>query len=329
MDDGTVIQNGHVFDDAVFLTVTGQIRQTGGQRLMGVRVVDLLAGQIHLAGVLCTHSAEDRLEQLAAAIAQQTGNAQHLAGMDCQGNIEEMMIVGQGFQPQYFLALLLLPGQDLHPDLMAHHVGGQLAGIGVADQIGGHHAAVTQNGKAVADLHDLVELVADEHDAHALLLQRPHHGKDALDLRIGQGCGRLVHDDDRGVLHHGAGDLHDLLVGGVQITHHSGGGQRQVHPLKQLRRLPLHLAGIQKHTLLLEMGQEHVLIDGQVIDQVQLLMNKGDTGVQRIHRAGEMHGLSVQLDNALVGGQDAAQNVHQRGLASAVFTQQRTDLTGL
>ena len=171
--------------------------------------------------------------------------------------------------------------------------------------------------------------MADEHDAHALLLQRPHHGKDALDLRIGQGCGRLVHDDDRGVLHHGAGDLHDLLVGGVQITHHSGGGQRQVHPLKQLRRLPLHLAGIQKHTLLLEMGQEHVLIDGQVIDQVQLLMDKGDTGVQRIHRAGEMHGLSVQLDNALVGGQDAAQNVHQRGLASAVFTQQRTDLTGL
>ena len=77
------------------------------------------------------------------------------------------------------------------------------------------------------------------------------------------------------------------------------------------------------------MGQEHVLIDGQVIDQVQLLMDKGDTGIQRVHGAGKMHRLSVQLDNALIGGQNAAQDVHQRGLASAVFTQQRADLTGI
>ena len=77
------------------------------------------------------------------------------------------------------------------------------------------------------------------------------------------------------------------------------------------------------------MGQEHVFVDGQVIDQVQLLMDKGDTGIQRVHGAGKMHRLSVQLDNALVGGQNAAQDVHQRGFTGAILTQQCADLTGL
>ena len=76
------------------------------------------------------------------------------------------------------------------------------------------------------------------------------------------------------------------------------------------------------------MGQEHIFIDGQVIDQVQLLMDEADARVQGIHRGGKALHLAVQTDAAAVRRENAAQNVHQGGLAGAVFSQQRAYLAG-
>ena len=57
-------------------------------------------------------------------------------------------------------------------------------------------------------------------------------------------------------------------------------------------------------------------------------MDEADARVQRIHRGGKALHLAVQADAAAVRRENAAQNVHQGGLAGAVFAQQRAYLAG-
>ena len=58
-------------------------------------------------------------------------------------------------------------------------------------------------------------------------------------------------------------------------------------------------------------------------------MDEGDARVQGLGGGMEGDGLAVQNDLALVGLQYAAQDVHQRGFARAVFAQQRADFSCL
>ena len=237
-----------------------------------------------------------------------------------------MLSVAEILQPELLLAVLLLPLQGFRVDLVTHHVLGQCLGVGVLHQSLGHHVAVPEDGVAVADLHDLTQLVADEDDAHPLLFQSAHHGKDPLNLRICQGGGGLVHDDDGGILHQSPGNLYNLLVAGIQIPDHGVGVQIQIHFLKQLPGFALHQSLVQQNPLLGQVGDEHILIDGQVVDEVQLLMDEADARIQRVHRSGKVHRFSVQRNGAAVSRKDAAQNVHQGRLSGAVFSQQRADL---
>ena len=201
--DGAVFQDIHVLDDAVFLAVAGQIADAQRQRLRGGMNHDWLA--IHQdAPAIASHIAEHGAKQLASAIAQQARHAQHFARADAQRHIAVIGLKRQVFQAQHLRAQLSIARARLRAHLMAHHVARQVFHAGIAHQALGHNRAVAQHGVAIANLHDFAQLMRDKNNADLLLPEGTQHLKNALYLRIGQGGGGLIHDNDGGLHHQSA-----------------------------------------------------------------------------------------------------------------------------
>ena len=73
-------------------------------------------------------------------------------------------------------------------------------------------------------------------------------------------------------------------------------------------------------------AEEDVGGDGHLGDEVQLLVDDPDTGILGLARARERHGAAVEDDLALVVGDRAGEDLHQRALARAVLAAERVDL---
>ena len=280
VNDGAIVQNRHVLEDGVFLPVPRQVGDPAFKRLMSVFHADLFAVQVNFAAVMTAHRPENCQKQFTASVSEQAGHPEDFAFMHAQGYITEVLSVAEVFQPQHFFAVR--SGHPLHfrGDLMTDHISRQPAGIGLRHLPRGDHIAVPQHRKAVANLHHFIELVGNEDDPHTLLLQVPHHGKNSFDLRFRERCGRFVHDDHGCFLEQRPADLNDLFVRGIQVTDHRGGVKMDVHPGEEFLRFPDHLRFVEKSALFGKMGDEHVFIDRQIIDQVQFLVDKADPGIQ-------------------------------------------------
>ena len=166
----------------------------------------------------------------------------------------------------------------------------------------------------------------DKDDTHLLFPQLPQDGEHLFDFRIGQRRRRLVHDDDFCVHQQSAADFHDLLIRRIQIAHHLFGIERQSHALKYAARLLNHPLMVKKPVLLFQLAPDkHVFVNRQIIDEVQLLMDKRDARIQRLRRRIKLHLFAIQQNLARIRLQNAAQNIHQCRFARAVFAKQRTD----
>ena len=77
---------------------------------------------------------------------------------------------------------------------------------------------VAQNGDGVADLVDLVQVVADEQERDTLLLQAPDAAEEALDPGPVEPGGGLVEDDEAGSERESARDLDELALLDGQVA---------------------------------------------------------------------------------------------------------------
>lgn len=103
---------------------------------------------------------------------------------------------------------------------MTHHQVGQLlAVVHLADLHGGGQPAQAQHGAAVADFHDLVELVADEDHGVPLAGQHVHHVKKSVHLVRRQHGGGLIQDQQLGVPVQSLQNLQTLLLAHRQLLH--------------------------------------------------------------------------------------------------------------
>ncbi len=73
-------------------------------------------------------------------------------------------------------------------------------------------------------------------------------------------------------------------------------------------------------------AENEVLGDAEPIDQPELLVHHADAGVERIPRRREADRLAVELDLPFVGAVETGEDVHQRRLSSAVFSEQGVHL---
>ena len=80
-----------------------------------------------------------------------------------------------------------------------HHADDLVLAASRRQEPGADGASVAEDRETFGDLVDLFELVADEQDRLPLPLQPLDDAEEILDLLVGQGRRRLVHDDDAGL----------------------------------------------------------------------------------------------------------------------------------
>ena len=104
----------------------------------------------------------------------------------------------------------------------------------------------------------------------------------------------------------------------------------ELQTVKDLLGLLNHGFGVQQAVFGFQFpADKHVLVDGQIVDQAELLVDKGDSRAEGVRGGAEVDGGAIDDDLTAVGGQHAAQYVHQCGLARAVLAQQGADLPAL
>ncbi len=194
----------------------------------------------------------------------------------------------------------------------------------------GDHRTVPQHGDPVGDLGQLVQPVADVDHRDTGVPHGPDRGEHGADLAVGEDGRRLVEDEDDGILRECLGDAHELLLGHREVRRPDlGEVGRQADALEQLdHALPLGAAVDDAVSPDLA-ADEQVLRDGELTEEVRLLVDGRDPGVQGGRRAARGELAPVDDDRALVGGLRAGDDLDQRRLAGAVLTDDRVHLAGL
>ena len=232
---------------------------------------------------------------------------------------------GQVFHRKQDFAWFVLGVGILVLDLPADHEFDQLR-LRCAGRDGGDVLAVTQDGDDVPDALDLIHVMGDEDHGHALLLEFLHDEEKLLAFLTGQGGGRLVQDEDGCVLHQGFGDFHHLLAGDAQFAH------RLVHVFLETDagQSPLGLLAhgrpVDESSMRRQMPQEEVLHDGQLRDQVELLVDDGYAQVPGGVHIGDPGLFPVDLDMPFVRLVDAAHHLDDGRFPGPVLPKEHVDL---
>ena len=220
-----------------------------------------------------------------------------------------------------------LPAIDGQRDLAADHQLGKVLLVRLGRDPLADDLAAPDDRDPVGDLEDLVELVADEDDAVAAGREATEDLEDLLGLLRREDRGRFVEDEDLGVAVEGLEDLDPLLPADRQRADLDVGVDLEAEPLSELHDLAIGLFAVEEdrvgHRLLAE---DDVLGDGQDGDEHEVLMDHADPAGDRVRGAGQVDLVAVQQDRALVGLGQPVEDIHQRGLAGAVLTEERVDL---
>jgi hypothetical protein len=213
-------------------------------------------------------------------------------------------------------------------DRPARHPADQVAGRGFARrQVRRRGPAVLEYGDPVADLADLLQPVRDIDDRDAVRCQLPDDPEQVAHLVVGEHGTRLVHDDQPGVVGQRPRHAHDLLAGRRQQPHEPL--RRDLGVTQPAQDLPgpgvdqpatdeAEAAGL--------VAEERILRDRQLLDEIQLLVDRRYAGPHRGLRIGERGRLPPPLDVAGVWPVRPGQNLDQRGLAGAVLPEQAVHL---
>ena len=181
--------------------------------------------------------------------------------------------------------------------------------------------AAIDDADAVAVLH-LLDVMGGDHDGDAALgAEAPQIAPDAL-ARLGvEADGRLVEQQDLGIMDQRAGDLEPALHARGQRAHRL---RRPVGELDEVQHLLDAVAPQLARHAEDEAMQLEVLAHRQAVVEARLLEDDAEppAGGERLSRD---IGTADQRD-AAVGRQDGAEDVHQRRLAGAVGSEQREQL---
>ena len=199
--------------------------------------------------------------------------------------------------------------------------------------VAGDDGAVLEHGHAVPELENLVEPVADD-DHGGTGRGEPADGL----VEVGQdlareGTRRLVEDDRAGAggdALQRAADRHDGLLARAQRVHQAVAVDIGVQPLERAARgnalaPPVDPATEPAHR---ELPQADVLEHRLLADEAQILMHEREavpTQLRRPDRVRERR--SADLDDAVVGGVHAREDLDQGRLARAVLPDEAVDLT--
>ena len=329
-----VVGDAEVGDDALALAVLAGERDLPVDRVPGAAPAAPGGAGLErplVGGV----GAEEQAGQLGAAGAQEPGDADDLALVELQvrglegaaateadGGEQRRTALGGGARG---VAVELVEHGEVAADHQLHEL--ELGGRG--DHALLDEPAVAQHRHAVGDGVDLVEEVGDEDDGDAVGAQPTHHLEELLHLVGVEARGGLVEDEHARLDVDGAGDRDELLHGDGVVA--EGGPRVDVEPeaLEGRSGLAVHGAVVDEAEPAGLAAQHHVLRDGQVRHQVDLLVDRADPGRLRRGGRGEVVGLAAHEDGAGVDRVDAGERLDERRLARTVLPHEGVDLTGV
>ena len=195
------------------------------------------------------------------------------------------------------------------------------------------HPAVAQDGAAVGDRHDLVELMRDVDDRGALRLHAREHREQPLDLAFFQRRRRLVQDEDAALPAQRLGDRDELPLGEAErsdrpvgVGRQSRAGPARRAPRRACARDRPAASGPNRRT-----GRSPSAMFS-AIDSAGT--RRSSCGMVTMPAAMASRGLAKcraapsTANRAAVGTPDAAENADQRGFAGAVLADDGMDFAG-
>ncbi|MGX1250661.1 hypothetical protein RKD48_003172 [Streptomyces ambofaciens] len=271
--------------------------------------------------------ADERVDQLGLAVALDTGDAQHLTGVDGEGDVVEQGLAAGGREAQR------VDGEDRavgdrglgglrRGQLAADHQLGELARGGLGGDGRADRRAAPDDGDLVGDREDLAQLVGDEDDGQALGLQLAQVVEEGVHLLRHQDGRGLVEDQRAGAAVEDLEDLHALAGGDAQLLDEDVGAHPEAVPLGDLLDPP---AGPGADAVELLAAEDHVLQDREVVGEHEVLVDHADAAHDGVGGRGEGHLLAVDRDGALVRLLHAVEDLHQGRLAGAVLADEGVD----
>ena len=196
---------------------------------------------------------------------------------------------------------------------------------------GFNRRAVAQDRDPIRHISDLVELMGDDDRGHALLLELQKEVEKHPGVLLVQGGGGLVEDEQFHVLGERLGDLDKLLLAGTDVLDQGVLALLQADLIHVGAGLVEGAVPVDAETAFPLVAQEHVLSDGELRDQRQLLVDDNDPQLFAVFQGAELADLTVIDDVAGIAaeGIGARQHVHQGGFPRAVLAHQGVDLAAL
>ena len=165
-------------------------------------------------------------------------------------------------------------------------------------------------------------------DCYVFRLQLRDDAEQVLYLRVGQGRSRFVHDDDAAVIGNRLGDLHHLHLCNREVAHLLIRIDIQIQFLEQLNAVVAHFLMIDDQALAGCAPQPKVFTDASLRNRRKLLMDHGNTRVERFQCIFKVDLFAFENNLARSRWMDTDQAFHQRRLARAVLAHQGVDRAG-
>ncbi len=308
--------------------VLGDVADPGLAAVQRAGVAEVASREQHPPARRPTHP-HDRLDELGLPVALDPGDAEHLARPHDEVDPGEQrptpVLAGelQALDAQHLaVGHRRVPGPRVGQLAADHHLG-ELA---VADRgrvRGPDGATAPDHRDPVGDRPHLVELVRDEQERVALGAHLPQGREQLVDLLRNEDGRRLVEDHGAGAAVEDLEDLHPLPVGDAEALDEDlrrrgepdDGGELD-DPLPSPRPDPVQRLG----------AEQHVLGDGEVVGEHEVLVHHADPGPDRVGGRAEPDGPAVDADRSLVRLLHAVEDLHQRRLAGAVLPAQGVHL---
>ena len=172
-----------------------------------------------------------------------------------------------------------------------------------------------------------LEFVTDENHTDAVVDQGPQCVEQTLALLGREHRGGFVEDQDTRAANQGLDDLHPLLFTHGEIRYQGVAVEGEAVLLADGVDACSH-AGLVQHPPATGLAHHEVFQHGVSRHQMKMLMHHADTGGQGVGGGVDGDGFPADADTARVDGIQAEQDVHERGLAGAILTEQAQHLTG-
>ena len=297
-----------------------------------VCLCDILAAEGDRA-MACTVHADEQIDKLRLPVALHAADAEDLARVHLHRKILEARDAQIVKVPQ------VLGLADALADLACAVVFDELRVLAVDHRAGDviflhtarhlrHDLSCADDGDAVADLHDLAQLVRDEDDALSLALELFDDAEEFRCLLRGEHGRRLVEDEHPCTEVECLDDLHLLPLAHAQPPDGHIGRNLQPEAAQHFLHLAACFLVADKTEAGRSGGHDDVLQNGHLLDLHEVLMHHADA---ELHRTGHVvrDGLAIDLDGAAVRLVLAVENAHQSRFTGAVFADERMRLAGI